>query len=148
MNIENLPEMVTVQGVFDTECGPGPNGSCVAIYKDKTSYVHRDFVPFVLEKGGRILENGEEVVVTPPAEKTPEQEKHEKLVQVCNELILVNEVRNFTRGGRPRIEVVRAMVEFDVTTDELRDAYEAAIQGTPDGDTSQQSADQSSNPAS
>lgn len=139
MNFPKVPNenYVVVQGVFDTEVGPDDTGSKVVIYKDKPCIVGKQFVPFVLAAGGNVLEEDGSVDESVELPGVPEEQTQtERLIEVCQELIVTNEVRNFTRTGRPRIEAVRAMVDFPVTTEQLRDAYEAAVTGTDDGDNS------------
>ena len=54
-------------------------------------------------------------------------DKFEVLVERCQHLILLSEAKNFTKTLKPRIGVVREMVDFDFTRQQLYRAYQHAI---------------------
>lgn len=61
-------------------------------------------------------------------------EKFEILVEACKKLILGGEKKNFTQLMKPKIGVVREMVDFDFSRRQMLNAYDQAVFKTEEDD--------------
>ena len=97
--------------------------------------IQEKYLAGCLAAGARpVTEVPQDIVDDQNAQKE-EEFNRELLISVLEDMILVNDLSNFTKFGRPRIEAVRKRVEFKITADEMNEAYEEALNRTNNGST-------------
>jgi hypothetical protein len=114
---------------------PKLKGSWVIFLKKGDNVVRERHLHACLGVGALLKEDVPDFIKEAEAEVQEGRDQRSALILALQDMILENNVAEFTRGGLPRIESVRNRVDFGVTMETLKDAFDTAINRTENGET-------------
>lgn len=103
---------------------------CQGVTAGEEVNVHYKLFQAALEHGMVPLEPLDEKDIPKKLEKAelPQRElEHNKLIEICNDLIAQGNRKDFTIHGYPKVSVVRAKADFDMTARQVREAFDEAM---------------------